>query len=343
MSGLCRIPGVGDVCAAAAAPVGAAAGAVTGGVLAALRTAMIDACVWAVVHVVDGLGTSSRISLTDTAVGSNYRAMTAIAVVCLLPMIGLAVLTAILRADPGLLVRAVAGALPAAALLTAVGIQLTQTASDVVDGMSARLLVPHTGDGAVLAHAIPAALGATPVPVLIGLAVATAAMCAALAVWIELLVRAAAVEVAATFLPLVFAGIVWPVTARYARRLAEILVALIVSKLVIIGIVALGLAELTGATIPGILAGTAMLGLAAFAPFLLLSLIPMAIDAGQLSERRRGVASLRQTAREAAGLPAAVRQVRPAAARPAPRIRAITAATSPLARPGAPRRRGTRS
>jgi hypothetical protein len=301
MTTLCRLPGVGDVCSAATAPVGAAAGAVTDGVFGAIRTAVIEACVWAVVRVVAGLGTTSQVSLTSAAVSDHYRFMTGVAIACMLPLIGLAIVSALFRADPGAIARAVFGALPAAALLTLVGIQVTQTCVGIVDAVSAQLLARHTHDGGLLAHAIPAALGATPVPVVIGIAVGAAAMCAALAVWIELLVRAAAVEVAVIFLPLVFAGIVWPATARYARRLAEILAALIASKLVIVGIVSLGLAELTSTDISGVLAGTAMLGLAAFAPFLLLNLIPIAIDAGQLSQGRRQSASMGRAARELAG------------------------------------------
>lgn len=330
MTSLCQIPGVGNVCTAATAPVGAAAGAVTDGVLGAIRTAVINACVWAVVRVISGLGASSRVSVTSAAVATNYRFMVAVAVVCMLPLIGLAAISALLRADPGALARAVFGALPAAALLTLVGIQLTQTFVDVVDAVTADLLTRHVGDGATIAHAIPAALGGTPVPVVIGVTIAMAAMCAALAVWIELLVRAAAVEVAVIFLPLVFAGIVWPATARYARRLAEILAALILSKLVIVGIVSLGMAELTGATVPGVLAGTAMLGLAAFAPFVLLSLIPMAVDAGQLSQSRRGAASVRTVSRDVGAAESTLRSLRAPAAptRPRPRvIGAISAST----------------
>ncbi len=321
-STICGLPGVGNVCSAATAPIGAAAGAVTDGVLGAIRTAVINACVWAVVRVVTGLGATSQIALTRAAVESHYRFMAAVAVVCMLPLIALAVLSALLRADPGAIVRAVFGALPAAALLTVVGIQITQTLVGAVDAVSAQLLASQAGDGASLAHAIPAALGATPLPVVIGLAVGTAAMCAALAVWIELLVRAAAVEVAVMFLPLAFAGIVWPATARYARRLVEILAALIVSKLVIIGIVSLGLAELTSADIAGVLAGTAMLGLAAFAPFVLLSLIPIAIDAGQLSQHRRQGFSVGHASRDIAGARAVLWQLRSAdhPIAPAPRV-----------------------
>ena len=337
-SAICQLPGVGNVCVAATAPIGAAAGAVTDGVLGSIRTAIINACVWAVIRVVTGLGAASQINLTSAAVGAHYRFMAAVAVACMLPLIALAVLSALLHADPGAIVRAVFGALPAAALLTLVGVQITQTLVGAVDTVSARLLASQAADGTTLAHAIPAALGATPLPVFIGLAVGTAAMCAALAVWVELLVRAAAVEVAVIFLPLIFAGIVWPATARYARRMAEILGALIVSKLVIIGIVSLGLAELTSADIAGVLAGTAMLGLAAFAPFVLLSLIPLAIDAGQLSQHRRQGLSVSSAARDISGSRTVLWQLRSADRTIAPPRARVLAA--PPTTPGARRTGG---
>lgn len=330
---ICQLPGIGNVCSAATAPIGAAAGAVTDGVLGAIRTAVINACVWAVVRVVGGLGTSSQIDLTSAAVATHYRFMAGVAVACMLPLIALAVLSALLHADPGAIVRAVFGALPAAGLLTLVGIQVTQTLVDTVDAVSAQLLARQANDGATLARAIPEALGATPLPVFIGIAVGAAAMCAALAVWVELLVRAAAVEVAVMFLPLVFAGIVWPSTARYARRMAEILGALIISKLVVIGIVSLGLAELTSGDITGVLAGTAMLGLAAFAPFVLLSLIPLAIDAGQLSQQRRQSLSVSRATRDLAGSRTVLWQLRGADRSVAPpRARVLGAPTAPGSR-----------
>jgi len=318
---VCQLPAIGEVCSAATAPVGAAAGAVTDGVLGALRTAVINGCVWAVTRVITGLGSTSQINLTSGAVTSHYRFMAAVGVVCMLPLIALAVLHAILRADPTAIARAVFGALPAAALLTLVGVQITQTLASVVDDLSAQLLASQPDPGTAVAHAIPAVLGASPLPVFIGLVVGMAAICAALAVWIELLVRAAAVEVAVMFLPLFFAGIVWPTTARYARRLAEILGALIISKLIIIGIVSLGVSELISGDISGVLAGTAMLGLAAFAPFVLLSLIPVAIDAGHMSQQRRQTLSITRAAREVATPTGVMWQLRapepPSPARPA--------------------------
>jgi hypothetical protein len=337
-TGICQFPGIGGVCAAATAPLGAAAGAVTDGVLGALRSAVINACVWAVTQVITGLGATSQITLTSGAVTSHYRFMAAIGVVVMLPLIALAVLHAILRADPSAIARAVFGALPTAALLTLVGIQITQTLVSIVDDLSAQLLVRPPNPGTALGHAIPAALGGTPLPVFMGLVVGMAAICAALAVWIELLVRAAAVEVAVMFLPLFFAGIVWPTTARYARRLAEIIGALVISKLIIIGIVSLGMSELISGTISGVLAGTAMLGLAAFAPFVLLSLIPVAIDAGHLSEHRRQSLSITRAARDVSTHHAVMWQLRtPDHPRPAHPVAMGTSASRPAAPAPVPR------
>ena len=55
---------------------------------------------------------------------------------------------------------------------------------------------------------------------------------AALVLWLELVVRAAAVSVAVLFLPLALAALVWPSVAHWCRRLADTLVALVLSKFV---------------------------------------------------------------------------------------------------------------
>ena len=52
----------------------------------------------------------------------------------------------------------------------------------------------------------------------------------ALAVWIELALREAAIYVAVAFLPLTFVAIVWRPTTVWCRRLTEGLVAIILSK-----------------------------------------------------------------------------------------------------------------
>ena len=57
---------------------------------------------------------------------------------------------------------------------------------------------------------------------------------AAFVLWLELLIRAAAVYVAVLFLPLALATLVWPAVSHWCRRLVETLAALILSKFVIV-------------------------------------------------------------------------------------------------------------
>ena len=63
---------------------------------------------------------------------------------------------------------------------------------------------------------------------------------AAFALWIELLMREAAVYVIVLMLPLVFAAMVWPARRIWAVRAVELLVALILSKFAIVAVLSLG-------------------------------------------------------------------------------------------------------
>jgi hypothetical protein len=113
----------------------------------------------------------------------------------------------------------------------------------------------------------------------------------AMVLWVELVVRAAAITAAALFLPLVLAALVWPSIGHWARRLADTLAALILSKLVIAAVISLavgavegGLTEQgsVGTKFGDVVVGIALLLLATFSPFVLLRLIP-AIESGAIS------------------------------------------------------------
>jgi hypothetical protein len=105
----------------------------------------------------------------------------------------------------------------------------------------------------------------------------------AFALFLELAVRGAAIYLAVLFLPLVIAGMVWPVTARFGRRLAETIAALVLSKLVMVAALSLAAGALAGGLVHGAVApvvdGVALLLLAVFAPYTLLRLLPF-IEAG---------------------------------------------------------------
>ncbi len=77
---------------------------------------------------------------------------------------------------------------------------------------------------------------------------ALAVVVGAVLVWVELLVRAAAVYVAVLFLPLALASLAWPAIAHWCRRLVDTLVALILGKFVIVSVLSLAAGALAGGT-----------------------------------------------------------------------------------------------
>ena len=115
----------------------------------------------------------------------------------------------------------------------------------------------------------------------------------AFVLWLEMIIRDAAIYICVFFLPLTFVAMIWPATSRWARRLVELLVAIILAKFVIVAILSLATAAIAntnavggdGNTFEQMIAGAALLVLAAWSPFALLRMIPMM--EGRRSERRR--------------------------------------------------------
>jgi hypothetical protein len=139
---------------------------------------------------------------------------------------------------------------------------------------------------------VAGATGAGAAPLFAVFLAALIAAAGAFCVWLELLVRAAAIYVAVLFLPFTFVAMIWPGTARWCRRLVEMLLAIVFAKFVIVAIMALaaaGLGQSRGdEAFQGVLAGAALMVLAAFSPFVLLKLIPFAESATVGVGWRRG-------------------------------------------------------
>jgi hypothetical protein len=249
------------------------------------------------------LVSTTTIDVGATWFRTHYGQMTALAGVVILPMLLVSTLQAVIRQNPGQLVRTYLVRLPLALLLAVVAIQVvilslaaTDSMSDAVAGGSgadvASLLSTVT-KGLVLASADPSI--ASFVLLLIALLIAVAAF----VLWMELLIRAAAVYVAVLFLPLALATLVWPAVAHWCRRLVETLAALILSKFVIVATLSLAAGAVAsgasgssdGGGFNAVLAGGALLALATFVPFAILRLIP-AVEAGAVGHleglRQRG-------------------------------------------------------
>ncbi len=262
------------------------------------------------------LVSTTTIDVGATWFRTHYGQMTALAGVVILPMLLVSTLQAVLRQNPGQLVRTYLVQLPLALLLAVVAIQVvilslaaTDSMSDAVaggTGADVTSLLSTVTKGLVLAASDPSI--ASFVLLLIALLIAVAAF----VLWMELLIRAAAVYVAVLFLPLALATLVWPAVAHWCRRLVETLAALILSKFVIVAVLSLAAgAVASGASgspnsggFNAVLAGGALLVMATFVPFAILRLIP-AVEAGAVGHleglRQRGSAAVTGPLRTAAG------------------------------------------
>jgi len=217
----------------------------------------------------------------------HYATMAYIALLLSLPLIFATAITAIVRQDAGPLIRAVAIQLPIAAVGTTVAIDLVNLGLATTDELCA-LVTSNTANDAnslllglsqLLNKGVPGAGGFGLVIVCILVA------CGAFFLTLEMIVRSAAVYVAMLFLPLALAGLLWPPTARWGRRLAETLAALILSKFVVVAIISMAVAAvgagISGGGLSGLLAGAALLLLAGAAPFTLLRMVPI-VEAGMM-------------------------------------------------------------
>jgi hypothetical protein len=227
----------------------------------------------------------------------QYASMATLAALFALPLLLASVLQAITRRDAGLLIRAAFVQLPLAFLLTAMAVTVTALFLRLTDAMCAQVAGSVGNDAhaffADVGHALgtllaPAAgTGAAPL-----FAVFLAGLIAAVGaffVWVELLIRSAAIDVAVLFLPFTFVAMIWPATARWSRRLLELLFAIVFAKFVIVAILSLaaaGLAHSRSAdAFQGVLAGAALMALAALSPMVLLRLVPLAESAAHAGTR----------------------------------------------------------
>jgi len=214
--------------------------------------------------------------------------MAALAALFALPLLLVSVLQGVVRRDGGVIVRAALVHLPLAFALTAMAVVIVELFLGLTDAMAGQVAGSVGSDAEAFfkdtAKALGAVLlasgGASPLPLFAVFLGALVAAMGAFFVWIELLIRSAAIYVAV------------PATQRWCRRLIELLAAIILAKFVIVAIMALAAAGLGHSrshdAFNGVLAGTALMLLAAFSPFALLKLIPLAEGAAHAAGSHRG-------------------------------------------------------
>lgn len=287
----CNLPGVSTVCGAAGDAAGAVAGAAGDTIMRGLTSWVTNAAVWVTGQVGELVEATTSPDVRAGWFEGQYRSMLAVAGLLAVPMLLLAIIQAVWRQDVWILLRSAFGYLPMAFILAGVAIVGTQLLIAITDDLSASV-VQGVGDDrsnllASIGDAYKTAVddeskGAIP---LFGTFLGALILAVgAFILWLEMIIRSAAIYIALFFLPLTFIAMIWPATGRWARRLVEFLVAVILAKLVIFAIIALATAALTnttltesgdGATFEKMIAGAALLVLAAWSPFALMRLIPM--------------------------------------------------------------------
>lgn len=288
--GPCDLPGPGLVCDVVGDLAGDVASAAGDFVMRGVTVWVTNAAVWVTGRVGELIDATASPDVRAAWFSGQYRSMLAVAGVLALPMLLLAVIQALMRQDIWILVRSAFGYLPMAFILAGAAIVGTDLLISITDDLSA-MVIRGLGDssdnlldsvGDAYSRAIEDdSNGAVP---LFGIFLGAIILAiGAFVLWLEMIIRDAAIYIAVFFLPLTFIAMIWPATSRYARRLVEFLIAVILAKFVIVAIIGLASAAITnaGGTADGgqlferMLAGAALLVLAAWSPFALLRLVPM--------------------------------------------------------------------
>ncbi|HJS92886.1 MAG TPA: hypothetical protein VJ741_01385 [Solirubrobacteraceae bacterium] len=255
------------------------------------------------------LGATTTPQLGSTWFSATYWRMAAIAALLTLPFLFAATVQAALQSDVALLARAAFGYLPLAMLSIAIAAPVTTLLLAISDELCGVISSAASDAGPHLLDRIQLAVGglvlAATKPFLAFL-IAFLMIGAAFALWIELLLREAAVYVVVLMLPLAFAAITWPARRIWAIRAVELLIALILSKFAIIAVLSLGGAAISGsighASVTGLMAGTVLIMLATMSPWALLRLIPLAeIATGAAGALRGELRSATDSANHAVG------------------------------------------
>ena len=186
-----------------------------------------------------------------------------------------------LRRDPGALPRAALG-LAKSVLGSFVALTLTGTLLEITDQLTIGI-IQATGNSmeamgdkiALLAAGLTAInLTAPGVGAIITIFFAGLAITAAAIVWFSLLIRKALLLVAIVFAPIALAGFSWDATKGWFGKWATFVIALILSKLVLVVIFLVAITQVSApieldlASISDPIAGVVLMFIAAFAPYM---------------------------------------------------------------------------
>ncbi|MGP9695125.1 conjugal transfer protein TrbL [Brachybacterium sp. AOP25-B2-12] len=279
---VCDIPVISTVCDA----VGEGTASLIAAPFDWLASSMAGAASWLMETMWKVFDTTTMVDLGQDGFLSVYNLLFGIALFIIAIFFFLQLITGMIHRDPTALSRAALGA-GKSILGSFVVVTLTTLLLEIVDQLCIGLIqaAGETTESMgnqllLLAGALNTLNIAAPgVGAIVGIFLAGLMIAAIGIVWFSLLIRKALILVTVVLAPLALSGASWDVTKGWIGKWATFLIALIVSKLVLVVVFLVAITQiatpidagLTAVTEP--IAGIVLLGIAAFAPYMVYRLI----------------------------------------------------------------------
>ena len=274
---VCDIPVISNVCDA----VGEGAATLVSAPFDWLASTMGQAAGWLIDAMWTVFDSTTLVDVQSPGYLNVYNLLFGIGVFIVLLFFCFQLILGLIRREPAALSRAALGAAKAV-LGSFVVITLTATALEIVDQLcigvvqAAGETTATMGDKIALLTAglTTINIAAPGVGAIVTIFLAGLMICAVAIVWFSLLIRKALLLVAIVLAPIAFAGAAWDVTRGWIGKWAAFVVALIISKLVLVVVFLIAItqvstpieADLSAVTEP--ISGIVLLFIAAFAPYM---------------------------------------------------------------------------
>lgn len=274
---VCDIPVISAVCETA----GEAAATLVSAPFDWLASTMGQSAGWLLEGMWQVFDSTTLVDVTSASYLAVYNLLFGIGVFVVLLFFTFQLVLGLLRRDPAALSRAALGAAKAI-LGSFVVITLTGAALEIVDQLCIGIVqaagetTTTMGDKIMLLTAglTTINIAAPGVGAIVTIFLAGLMICAVAIVWFSLLIRKALLLVAIVLAPIAFAGAAWDITRGWIGKWAAFVIALIVSKLVLVVVFLIAITQISTpiavdlAAVTEPISGIVLLFIAAFAPYM---------------------------------------------------------------------------
>lgn len=285
MAGICDIPVISNVCDA----VGEGAATLISAPFEWMAEAAGNAAKWLFEGVWELFSTTTLVDITNPDYLGIYNVVFGIAALLTFAFFCLQLIGGLIRREPGALARAATGmaksVLGAFVLVTIIAalleitdqlsLGIIQASGTTLEEMGDKIALLVAGFGALN-------IAAPGVAALITIFLAFLAIAGACIVWFSLLIRKALILICVVIGPIALAGAGWDITKGWFAKWASFVVALIVSKLIVVLVFLVAITQVNApidldlASIADPIAGIALMFIAAFSPYLAYKLLAFA-------------------------------------------------------------------